>query len=216
MNEIRMMGVKALYPKLDRPYRFDQGEQRSVPCSALEDGASYEINVILTPEQKKELADQLTVCWKAFAKQEGIKDKPTNSPVKLHLEDGSEWVAKAKLKAAYSGQATNPPRQYDADAKLLPPDFQLTSGSEVNLIVKPIAYKTGVASGVSLRIVAVQVVDLAPAGEGSNPFAPVDGGFKAEFEAQANLHKNTAPASAPPDDFNDDIPFSNYQLRTIA
>ena len=36
--------VEALYPKLDRPYKFDKKENRSVPCGATDDGAEYTVD----------------------------------------------------------------------------------------------------------------------------------------------------------------------------
>ena len=48
-------GVYALYPKIDRPYRFDNAEERSVPCDALEDGAAYELNFRIKKDDAKEL-----------------------------------------------------------------------------------------------------------------------------------------------------------------
>ena len=36
-----IMNAVAIYPKIDRTYRFDTAENRSVPCDALDDGAEY-------------------------------------------------------------------------------------------------------------------------------------------------------------------------------
>ena len=39
-------GVKAYYPKIDKPYRFDSSagaKGKSVPCAATDDGAKYEL-----------------------------------------------------------------------------------------------------------------------------------------------------------------------------
>ena len=52
-------------------------------------------------------------------------------------------------------------------------DFQLTSGSTVNINVELVPYKMS-NSGVSLRLRAVQVVSLAEMAE-ANPFGEVDG-----------------------------------------
>jgi len=187
--DITLKNVIAKYPKMNRPYRFDQGENRSVPCGPLEDGAEYSLNFEMNDEQFAELEGSVKRVWKAFAQLEGIKSAPEHKPWNQNKETGA-MIGKSKQKAAYSGEATKPPRQYDAQAKLLPTDFEITDGSIVNLQVRAIGYK-GMGGGVSLRLKAVQVVTLAEAGEGSNPFEAVDG-FSAEFAPVE------APAQAAP------------------
>ena len=36
--------VEALYPRINKTYKFDSGENRSVPCDPLDDGAAYEMS----------------------------------------------------------------------------------------------------------------------------------------------------------------------------
>jgi hypothetical protein len=100
-------------------------------------------------------------------------------------------MGKAKIKGAYNGQPTRIPLQVDAENKKLDEDFQLTSGSKINLVIKLTAYATGMAAGVTARIVAVQVIELMEM-QTSSPFDVVQGGFtkssaqekQAAFEAQ--------------------------------
>ena len=62
--------VNALYPRIDKPYRFDATENRSVPCDALDEGAAYEMSFEMTKDQAKELFKAM-----AEAYQEKREDK---------------------------------------------------------------------------------------------------------------------------------------------
>ena len=52
--------VEALWPKINRPYRFDNKEKRSVPCEATDDQAKYEIDFRMNKGQAQDL-------WKAMS-----------------------------------------------------------------------------------------------------------------------------------------------------
>jgi len=43
MESYIIKNVTALYPKINQPYKFDEKLNRSMPCNALDDGASYSI-----------------------------------------------------------------------------------------------------------------------------------------------------------------------------
>ena len=111
---------------------------------------------------------------------------------------------KAKLKGAYSGEKTRPPVQKDADSNKLPEDFELTTGSKVNVWGQLFAYNTGAVSGVGLRLKGVQVKELAERAE-NDPFESTDG-YKADA---APAQSNAAPAKTESnnDFFDDEIPF---------
>lgn len=206
--------VTALWPKIDRPYRFDQGEQRSVACSALEDGAAYEMSFKIAKDDAKELWAYIDTTWKDYLKANG--KKPTtmaNKPFTEDKEDPTQLIFKAKLKAAYSGQATKPPQVFNAANQLIADaDFQLTSGSKVNIALQGIGYMTSMAAGVSLRLRAVQVLELAETAAGASPFEVDEAAVKANLDFMATA-KDDKPAkqmigtTLSDDDFNDDIPF---------
>jgi len=107
-------------------------------------------------------------------------------------EDGT-YTHKAKLKGAYGNEATRKPAHYDAKGVKLPDDFMLTNGSLVNVAVVCVPYNMR-DNGVSLRLRAVQVVDLKPMKE-DNPFTAVDG-FEAK-EADENPFEDDAPIEEP-------------------
>ena len=78
--------------------------------------------------------------------------------LKLTGPGGFLFTHKAKLNAAYNGQTTTKPVQWDAKLNKLPEDFRLTSGSTVNVFVTGIPYSGSMGAGVSLRLKMVQVI----------------------------------------------------------
>ena len=170
--------VEALYPKLDATYKFDQtangGKGASVKCDPLDDNAAYEMSFVMDQTKAKALYKAMAVAYKAD-KKDGWPDKFPN-PLKKQ-EDG-RWVGKARLKGAYGSDKTTPPLQVDAKNNKLPSDFQLTTGSIVNVAFTFVPYAIN-GYGVSLRINGVQVIDYKPLAARS-PFGVVDGGFVAQ------------------------------------
>jgi len=161
--------VEVLYPRVNQCYRFDNTENRSVPCDPLDDGAAYETSFRMTKDQAKEL---FTAMAKAY------KEKRENKwPEKLEMpfvkDDDGMYVGKAKLKGAYGSDKTNKPMQCDAKGTELPDDFRLTTGSTANLAVVFVPYNMR-DHGVSLRLKAIQVVKYVEM-QKSNPFGAVEG-----------------------------------------
>jgi len=162
--------VEAMYPRLDKPYNFNSMQNKSVPCDVFDDGAAYEVNFNMTKEQAADLYKNMVSAWNE-GKEASWADK-FDMPFKK-LDDG-RFQGKSKLKAAYGKNATRTPAQYDAKSIKLDDDFQLTSGSTVNINVELVPYSMTSSAGVSLRLRAIQVVALAEMAE-SNPFGEVDG-----------------------------------------
>ena len=157
--------MKALYPKLNATYRFDQDKFKSVKCDPLEEGAAYELSFSLTDKQQKELNEACILAYKKTAVSDNSSKKkwpkkPSNMPYKLDDEKEGYWIGKAKLKGSYSGEVTTPPRQVDAGRNTLPKEFELTTGSTINIAVSILPYNEGSLNGVSLRLRAVQVIKL--------------------------------------------------------
>ncbi len=204
MTQIKIENVTAYYPKLDRTYKFDQIEGRSVPCDPLDDGAEYSINFLLTEEQAKELHAHCAKVWKEFvATEKKAPEKPTFLPYKK-TDDGL-FMGKAKIKGAYGGEPTKKPLQVDADNEPMGDDFQLTTGSTINVAVALSAYSTGMANGVTARLRGVQVLKLMDM-QVNSPFDRVEGGFKKTSpEQKAAAFEAQKPTEDDP--FGDDIPF---------
>ena len=207
-------GVTARYPRLNTTYKFDSVEQRSVKCDPLDDGAAYEMQFVMDSDTAKTLHGLCLEAWKNAAAMDPKKiwlEKPGLLPYKKQ-EDGTV-VGKAKLKGAYGTDKVDPPLQVDAKRNRLPADFMLTTGSRVNLSVTIVPYKTGAVSGVTLRLRAVQVIELAEGMTASDPFGEVDGYVVNETPAasRASVQNDpfapTSPASPTAVDLGDDIPF---------
>ena len=47
--------ITAMYPKLDKTYRYDNEQQRSVSCGPTDDGAEYSVNFIMDDATAKAL-----------------------------------------------------------------------------------------------------------------------------------------------------------------
>ena len=148
--------VEALYPRLDQPYHFSStggksGKGGTVPCAATDQGAEYSMSFKLDKAQAKELLAAMNSAYE----DEREDSWPGMSMPFKKPEDGG-IVGKAKIAASYK----SPPKLFDAATKPLAKDFQLTTGSTVNLFVELVPYNGGMGSSVSLRLRQVQVITL--------------------------------------------------------
>lgn len=205
-NQVLFENVTAQYPRINQTYRFDNMDNKTVPCAATEDGAAYELSFNMDNDDARTFLDKCEEVYKETAAADTKrkwKPKPMYYPYK-ELDDGTPQ-GKAKLKGAYNGEATRPPLQKDAAGNKLPDDFRLTTGSKVNVWGQLFAYNTGAVSGVGFRLKGVQVVQLAE--EATNdPFAATEG-YTAE--------QSDDPFGLPPTDkkpaskelLDDEIPF---------
>ena len=203
-NQYLISDVEALWPRINKTYKFDNAENRTIPCDALDDGAkSLFVEMVKEYEAKKE---------------KGWPDK-FDMPFKKQ-EDGS-YTFKASLKGAYGKDATYKPVQYDAKSVKLPDDFMLTTGSTINIAVGFTPYFMREA-GVSLRLRAVQVIKYVPM-EASSPFEVVEGGFQFSTEenpfevvAAPAKPKESAAESVADDLFGDDEPAKVEEPKKVV
>jgi len=216
-KEIMINNVEALWPRLDRPYRFNRQKMENEPCEPTADQAKYEISFNMTPEQAKWLHTEMKAAYDAERQADWPEFPKAGSPEHpFKKNELGEYRYKASKKAAYDGQATTPPTQWDAKANRLPKEFQLTTGSKINMNVKMIPYSASMGHGVSLRLVAVQVLEAAERREVS-PFGATQGSFVddrpfKEAAAPKVDHPfgeafEAKPAPTPSMDFDDEIPF---------
>ena len=197
-NQYVISNVEALWPRMNKTYKFDNAENRTVPCDAFDEGAKYETRFRMTKDQAKALFMEMVKAYEA-KKEKGWPDK-FDMPFKKE-EDGT-YTHKASLKGAYGKDATFKPVQYDAKSVKLPDDFMLTTGSTVNVAVTFTPYNMREA-GVSLRLRAVQVIKYVPM-EAASPFGAVEGGF--QFSAEENPFEIAeAPAKAPAEAVTDEL-----------
>ena len=164
--------VEALWPRINRCYRYDNNEKRSVPCDAFDDGAKYEISFRMDKPRANELWAAMREAYKAKADTQDSWPKKFDNPFKK--DDDGTFTFKASLKGAYGKDATRKPTQYDSRNTELDADFMLTTGSTVNIAVTFTPYHASMGTGVSLRLRAVQVIKYALL-ESRSPFDTADG-----------------------------------------
>jgi len=201
--------VEALWPRINRTYKYDTKEKKSVPCDAFDDGAAYTIQFRMSEAQAKDLYKHMKTAY--IAKQAENSDWPDKFQMPFKKDEDGTYTHKARLKGAYGVEATRKPAQYDAKGVKLDDDFLLTTGSTVNIAVAFTPYHGSMGTGVSLRLRAVQVIDLKPMEEQS-PFSAVEG-FEAtpkdddnpfeEVEEPKKTTKKSAPTA--PKEGSDDL-----------
>ena len=162
-----IQNVEALWPRINKPYRFDNAENRTVPCDAFDDNAKYEIKFRMTKDQAKAL--YLGMCEAYEARKE--KGWPEKVDMPFTKDDDGMYTYKATLKGAYGKEATLKPVQYDSKGVKLPEDFMLTTGSTVNIAV---IFVHGLRKALLRLAIAIRpILDLNhlfnPVG-GQNPF----------------------------------------------
>ena len=188
--------VEALWPKINRPYRFDNKEKRSVPCDATDDQAKYEIDFRMNKGQAQDLWKAMSSAY-ASQKEDSWPEKIKN-PFKKDADSGT-FTFKSKLAAAYNGNPTPAPAQLDAKNKQLDETFELTTGSTVNVAVVFVPYSIDKdRTGVSLRLKAVQVVQYVPRSVNS-PFKAVDG-FTSDDSSDDNPFEEVVADTASEED----------------
>ena len=213
----KFMNVIARYPKLNQPYVWSDKDNSYIGCKWDVQGAAFYLDAYLSNEQWQEADKLVKQVWKEFVDEQEKIGKPVKKPNEmrnpLDEEDGKGYV---KMKLKCYDEKTKV-RQLDSDLKTLPPNFELTSGSNINCRVIIKAYKSGSSQGITLRLTDVMVNQLADRQEAPIDFdANPNGGFvyQAEDEA-APLVKETViygeqEAEVPTEskqDFEDEIPF---------
>jgi len=173
--------VTVMWPRINRTYKYDSTEQRSIPCNPTDEGSAYTLQFRMTADQAKALYKQMKLAYDSKKESSWAEFV---MPFKKD-EDGS-FTHKAKLKGSYGSETTRKPMQYDAKGNKLPEDFLLTNGSLVNVAIVFVPYSMR-DNGVSLRLKAVQVIDLKPMQDDS-PFTAVDG-----FDANAGSDSDSNP-----------------------
>ena len=166
------------------------------PDTAFDDKGFYKIVFRMTEKEGKVLNKQLNAIlddWVALVTKE--KGKPsTINPCggKLKDEDGAKcyWFT-AKMRPGYKSRKSGDmiaQRPQVLDAALQPMNEIVGSGSTVRVSFKAAPYNTPMACGVTMRLSAVQVIDLVRIG------GSVEGlGFSAEEGYSTTDELTTAP-----------------------
>ena len=69
--------VSVLYPRLNQPYRFDSGENKSVPCQWDDEGACYETSFVM---EKDEAVTLGRICKEAYKNAASIRERVSGLP----------------------------------------------------------------------------------------------------------------------------------------
>ena len=200
----------ARYPRLNRTYKFDReagANGQTVPCDPMDDGAKYEMEFVMTEDEAKRLHQACLLAWEE-AKANQPQKKWDDSKRRLPIEKTEEGIiGKTHRKGAYNKELTKPPLQVDAKKNPMPDDFMLTTGSKVNISMQFVPYCMSENNqGVSLRLRAVQVLELADVQRAPDPFSVTDG-FTVGGTAGNDPFAAAAPAPANADLGGDDLPF---------
>jgi len=199
--------VEALWPKLDRAYKFDAVQNRSVATDATDVEGSYEVNVVLNETDAKALAGAMRKEFNAQRKDDWKDWAPKSLDDVFKKDETGHYIAKITKKTY--GDANSKPKQWMQDGSAAQPDFQLTTGSKicVQFIIKPWNYAG--KAGVGLRPTDIMVLELAERkdSQGGNPFAS-----KAVGGNPFGLPNQSTPSAPPPaapafDQIDDEIPF---------
>jgi len=208
--------VSALYPRINQPYRWDDKQNRSIPCDATEDGASYDLSFGMSKKQAKELYGLMDEAYQA-AREDSW---PKKLKMRFKEQEDGTFVGKTSLKAAYNGKPTTVPDQFDSKNKKLASDFMLTTGSTVNIAVELIPYKIN-GGGVALRLRGVQVKKYIPY-KPASPFDEEEDGFIADEESDSPFQVDDSDSGFESDSFDDDAeeevkePVKRKKKNTIA
>lgn len=203
--------VTAHYPHLDQPYKWSDQQGRTMPCSYKENGAAYDLQWIMSGGEAKRLMAAMEVAY-----EEKRQDNwPKSIDIPFKKQEDKTWLHKATLEAAYNGEETRPPKQFDSKNNELPKDFRLTTGSTINVQVSLHPWSRDGNGGVKLRVRQVQVLQYKPEPVRA-AFDVVEDGFTMEdaggsaFAPVADTPDDTfeeaAASPAPSDPFADDEP----------
>lgn len=172
-NKTAMLnGVEVIYPRIDQPYAWSNEKSSSQPCEWNAENAAFTVTLVVPYEKAVPLRKAMHLAYEE-KKEDGwpkfkdnfklIEGSPKTKDAVFHI--------KTKLKCYDKDTKV---RQYDSDNNLLPVGFQLTRGSTVNAMVTLVPYNIS-GNGTSLRLTAVQVINLAAMQQSASPFEKVEG-----------------------------------------
>lgn len=175
----KFMNVIARYPKLNQPYVWSDKDNGYIGCNWDANGAAFYLDAYITNEQWEEADKLVKQVWKEFVAEQEKTGKPVKKPNEMRnpLDEDADGKGYVKMKLRCYDEKTKV-RQLDSNLNKLPPNFELTSGSNINCKVTINAYRSGVHQGITLRLSDVMVNELADRQEAPIDFdANPNGGF---------------------------------------
>ena len=182
MAEIYIIeNVEALWPKLNQTYAFDKKANKHMPCGPRDTNAAFSVDFRADSATAKALFAQMSAAYNAN-KEKSWPQELTLEASPLVKDDDGTFKGTSNIKGVYNGKITLKPVELDSQGNTLPEDFELTTGSTVNIAVTFYPYYMSKENwGVSLRLQAVQVIKYVPRPV-RNPFGKVEGGYVAEVD----------------------------------
>lgn len=182
----------AVYPHLHSPdFEFDSA-------------GIFDTKLRVSEGDAQEFMEKVKTEYKAFAKENKLKVRQQGLPWTEDEDNPGHILIKAKMKHNITTRdgdtITKTPVILDAAKNKLQPGLRIGGGSEMKLSCLMVPYK-GFGGGVSLRLMAVQVLKLVTFG-GDYGFDEEDG-----FTAEASFDEESAldgGEDSPADDQQDD------------
>lgn len=183
----------AVYPHLNRPDAYKD------PNTGVSGKPQYKVNLSLTQEQATPLIKDIEEAKaKALAMiPEGKKQKESDDPYYNELDDDGQETGRVIFKFKMNSQIKTKdgrtidmqPRLFDAQGTLMTECDDIWGGSSLRVSADLIPfYVAAVGAGVSLRLKAVQVIELKTGGGASASSYGFDSteGFTASQETAPN------------------------------
>ena len=93
--------VEALWPKLDRAYKFDPAQNRSVATEVTDTEGSYEVSVVLNEADAKALAGAMRKEFNAQRKDDWKDWQPKSLDDVFKKDETGHYIAKITKLAPY-------------------------------------------------------------------------------------------------------------------
>ena len=92
--------VEALWPRIDKPYKWNDEQGGTRPANANDPEAHYELNIILDNDQLKGLIKAMKAAWDAgvAAKRITAKTKDIRTLAKIEAQEDGRYKVFCKIK----------------------------------------------------------------------------------------------------------------------
>lgn len=200
------MSQKNKRPRYVSPMGIAQYPYLSAPDTKFNPDGDYKVNLEVSGEEASKLTtflDEQHELAVANAKKEntGKKIKEGDLPYSVNEETGKvsfKFKLKAKVTPKNGEAFEQRPALFDAKGKPLGNDIKIGGGSKLKVSFELVPYYTAIAgAGVSLRLKAVQVIDLveySSGGSGESYGFGKEDGYEAK-EEPANEFEDEASAA---------------------
>ena len=186
--------------RITSPAGVAQYAYLKTPDTKWNDEGVYTITLRLSKDGegtklKNNLETLLQMQVKEVTATNGKKPKILPLPIKETVtDDGVEsYDFKFKMKPSFKSKTGERIEQRPKvfDSALAPMQESVGRGSTIKVNFMPAAYSTSLGTGVTLRLYAVQVLDLVPVGGGVDAFSVEEGGFTTSASTNGSVGATT-------------------------